>query len=194
LGGAQALTNHTATARLIVNALGFQAVWFAWAWGAPAGEWVWPALLSALYVGQHLRFSLQRRADVRAILVGVLVGALLDTTLLQMQWLTFALPNPEPLQSVQPGWMTLMWASLACTLHTSLRWLQGLSWWAYPISGVFGFLAYAAADHLGALTMANSPWPVLVLVVFWAAFIPWAQRWSASTAKQTAKQASKESV
>jgi hypothetical protein len=70
-------------------------------------------------------------------------------------------------------------------LHTSLRWLQGLSGWAYPVSGVFGFLAYAAADRLGALTLADSPWPVLALLVFWAAFLPWAQRWSASPTTET---------
>ena len=173
---------RASTLALVVNAMGFQAVWFAWALGAPQGEWALPALISGLYLAQHLRWSTTRRADVYAVLACVFVGGSFDTAMMQMQWLSFSLPNPEPWQSVQPVWMAMLWACLACTVHTSLRWLSGLSVWAYPVSGVFGFLAYEAASQLGALNRTDNLASVVALGLFWALFLPWVQRWSQARA------------
>jgi hypothetical protein len=173
---------HSPTLALVVNALGFQAVWFAWALGAPQGEWALPALVSVIYLSQHWRWSPQRRADAHAVLACVVIGGLFDTAMMQAQWLSFSMPNPEPLQTLQPFWMAMLWACLACTVHSSLRWLHALSRWAYPVSGVFGFFAYEAASHLGALTRADNLASVLALLVFWAVFLPWVQRWSQARA------------
>jgi hypothetical protein len=162
--------------RLVLNALGFQAVWWAWALGVPEGEWLFPTVVSLVFLFAHLRLSVQRRADVLSVLACVLVGFAFDTALIQTQLVEFHMPNPAPLANLQPGWMLLLWACLGCTFHTSLAWLRRLPVLTYPLCAVFGWLAYDAAALLGALTRQPG-WPsLLALLLFWAVFIPGVQR------------------
>jgi len=166
--------------RLVFNALGFQAVWWAWAFSAPSGEWWLGAVASLLFLLAHSRLALNPRADLLAVLACVVAGFVFDTSLMQAQWLTFALPNPEPLQSVQPWWMLLLWACLGCTFQSSLAWLQGFPRLAYPICAVFGWIAYDAAAAMGALTRTPGWESWVALVFFWGVFIPTVQRLTAS--------------
>ena len=164
---------------LAFNVLGFQTVWFAWSWGAPAQHLGWPALASIVYVGLHLRFTPQRQRDLAAVALCVVGGVVFDTAMMQADWLRFASPNPAPFDGVQPLWMMALWTSLACTLHTSLGWLQRWPVGIYAVCAVMGWLSYEAADRLGALTLADSVEGVVALLVFWGAFIPGAQSLSA---------------
>ena len=171
-------------ALLVFNALGFQLVWWGWALGAPRGEWGVPTVLSLAFLLAHARFAhrsdpARRRADLRCVLACVVVGAAADTALMQMGWLHFALPNPAPLDGVQPLWMLLLWACMGCTFHHSLAWLRQWPRLALPLSGAFGWLAYDAAAWWGALSRDGGALSALALFVFWALFVPGVQRWSA---------------
>ena len=81
---------------LAFNVLGFQTVWFAWSWGAPAQHLGWPALASIVYVGLHLRFTPQRQRDLAAVALCIVGGVVFDTAMMQADWLRFASPNPAP--------------------------------------------------------------------------------------------------
>ena len=177
---------------VILNVLGFQAVWLAWAWGAPLGQALWPALGSVLFLVLHFAVAPNKRRDAWALLLCVGVGAVFDTAMVQAQMIDFALPNPEPLDSIEPGWMLLLWACLGCTLHTGLAWLQRWPRGTYPISAVFGWLSYEAAHRLGALSLADSALCMASLLLFWGVFIPWAQTISASLAQKAATDSSTE--
>lgn len=162
----------------LFDALGFQAVWLAWAWGAPAQDALWPALGSLLFLALHFRFSTDRRRDVVAVLLCVSVGFAFDTAMLQSGMLRFALPNPEPFDVVAPVWMSGLWAALACTLHTGLAWLQQWGVRAHLLSAVAGLASYAAADRLGALSREDSLLCSGSLLLFWGVFIPGAIKYS----------------
>lgn len=159
---------------VLFDAIGFQVVWLAWAWGAPAQQAFWPALGSLLFLALHLQFSPARRRDVTTVLLCVGVGFVFDTAMLQSGMLRFALSNPEPFNAVAPAWMSGLWAGLACTLHTGLAWLKRWGARAHLLSAVVGWLSYAAADRLGALSREDSLLCNGSLLVFWGVFIPWA--------------------
>ena len=173
------------TAFLWLNALGFQAVWWAWAWGAPTGQALWPALGSVLFLVLHFAGTPDPRRDTLSVGLCVVVGFLFDTAMMQAGMIEFALPNPAPLDQVEPGWMLLLWACLACTLHTSLAWLQHWPKGVFPLSAVLGWLSYEAAHRLGALSLEGSAWCIASLLLFWGVFIPWVQGWSAALTSES---------
>jgi Protein of unknown function (DUF2878) len=159
--------------KLIVNALGFNVVWFAWALGVPANQLIVPAFLSVVFIGWHLKTSHCAKHDLKLIVVSFGAGLVFDTALQLLNFVQFAAINPKPLDWLQPWWMAFMWMAFACTLNHSMVWLARLHWlFAGFISGVFGYLSYAGAAKLGALELAAGYAPMLVLFVFWAVFIP----------------------
>ncbi len=163
--------------KLVINALGFNVVWFAWALGVPAQQFIVPAFLSVLFVVWHLKTSYSVNKDVLLIVLCLDAGLLLDTALQFLGYVQFTSVNPAPLAWLQPWWMAFMWAAFACTLNHSMAWLGRLHWLlAAAISGVFGYLSYAGASKLGALELAAGYAPMLMLLVFWAGFIPLVQR------------------
>ena len=141
------------------------------------------ALLSLGFLLLHAHWTPARRADARCVWMCVVGGFGFDTALIQLGWVTFAQPNPGPLAGVQPGWMLLLWACMACTFQHSLSWLRRWPLLAYPVCGAFGFFAYDAAAWMGALQRTGGLASVVALVVFWAVFIPWTQRWSAAPSR-----------
>jgi hypothetical protein len=160
----------------LIQLLGFQGVWFAWALGMAQQLW-WPGLLaSVLFLLAHRLWQAQARRDRQAVCLSVLAGFGLDTLLMACGLLTFAVPNPGPLAHLQPWWMGLLWACLGCTLHHALAWLKGRPLLAAGLSAVSGALSYEAAARMGALTLPQPPLAWVGLAVFWAVFIPWVQR------------------
>lgn len=163
--------------KLIVNAVGFNAVWFAWAFLVPKHQYIVPAFLSAVYIAWHLKTSPTARVDAWLIVVSCAAGFMFDSLLVMAGWLQFALPNPAPLNHVQPFWMSVMWAAFACTLNHSMAWLRRLHWLvASLLCGVLGYGSYLGAMKFGALQMATGYLPMLVVFGFWAVFILVVQR------------------
>ncbi|MEY2805581.1 MAG: hypothetical protein RL657_2917 [Pseudomonadota bacterium] len=159
----------------LLQIIGFQLVWFAWALGVPRG-WLWPgALASCLFLLAHGQTWRHDRRDRSALLLCVCFGFVLDSVLMHLGWLSFEVLNPGPLAAWQPWWMLLLWACLGCTLHHSLAWLKERVWLAVPLCGVAGVLSYQAAAEMGALSLPGQIPAWLVLTVFWACFLPWAQ-------------------
>ncbi len=170
-------STETMNKKLILNALGFNVVWFAWALGVPANQLIVPAFLSVLFIGWHLKTSRSFKYDLQLIAISFGAGLVFDTALQMLNLVQFAAVNSQPIDWLQPWWMALMWVAFACTLNHSMAWLGRLHWLlAAAISGVFGYLSYAGASKLGALELAAGYAPMLMLLVFWAGFIPLVQR------------------
>lgn len=165
----------------LIQWIGFQAVWFAWALGIPLGLY-WPGLLLSVgFLAMHGLWRPQARQDRQAVLGSILAGLGLDSMLMGWGWLTFTATNPAPLAALQPWWMGLLWACLGCTLHHSLGWLKGRPLWAAGLSAVAGVLSYEAAARMGALALPQPTFAWTVLAIFWAVFIPWTQRRGSTT-------------
>lgn len=171
----RSLPNSLAPYANVLQLIGFQVVWFAWALGIPV-DLVWPGLVaSVIFLALHVLWRASSRDDARAVMVSLGAGFVLDSLLMRVGLLNFASPNPVPLAGWQPWWMGLLWACLGCTLHHSLGWLKARPLLAAGLGAVSGVLSYEAAARMGVLALGESAlvWPWLAL--FWAVFIPWTQ-------------------
>jgi Protein of unknown function (DUF2878) len=159
--------------KLILNALGFNVVWFAWAFGVPANQLIVPTFLSVVFVVWHLKTSLTVTHDLQLMALSFVAGLVFDTALQLLQFVQFAVINPKPFDGLQPWWMACMWLAFACTLNHSMAWLGRLhGCLSVLVSGVFGYLSYAGAAKLGALQLASGYAPIVTLFGFWALFLP----------------------
>jgi hypothetical protein len=159
----------------LLQLIGFQGVWFAWALGIPAGM-LWPGVMaSTTFLLLHGLWRKSAAADQQAVLISILAGFLLDSLLMHLGWLSFAVSNPDPLALWQPWWMALLWACLGCTLHHSLAWLKDRALLAAILGAASGVLSYEGAARMGTLTLIPSEWAWPLLALFWALFVPWAQ-------------------
>ncbi len=128
---------------VLVNAAVFQGNWFVVILGAAAGL-PWLGILSSL--GFVLGFAaLTRRwaGTLTLAAASALLGYAGDSALVIGGVLGF--PEGTRLGGPSTLWMVALWAAIACTLHSSMRWLQGR-----PLLGaVFGALGGAGSYYAG---------------------------------------------
>lgn len=156
--------------RLAVGFVLFQAAWFVCVLGAARGT---PGLgigAVAAVVGVLLAWSTDRRADVRLLLLALVVGALWDGLLARSGVAVYA--SPQPQLGTAPAWILAMWALLAPMLREPMRWLHGRPWLAALFGGVGGPLSYAAAQRLGACEFPDPTVAWLALAAGWAVITP----------------------
>ena len=133
----------------IVNALLFQATWFACVIGG-AHSILWPALLScgALMFWQ---LSPKRRhpSDVLLVIVAIVLGSVIDSLWIQGGFLSYQ--HQWPLKNTAPAWIIILWAAFALTINHSLNWLK-LNPLLPALAGLIGApLSYVAGEKLGAI-------------------------------------------
>lgn len=155
---------------IVANAVGYQVVWFACVSGAAAGL-AWPGLLAfCLFATAILGFGGKRAADLRALMIVVPIGFLLDSAFALSGWLHYSQQWPI---AGAPLWIGAIWAAFALTLNHSLRFLAGRPWLAAILGAIGGPCAYAAARALGAVVFAVPDAVALsVLSVSWAIVLP----------------------
>lgn len=154
----------------LVNALLFQAAWFAAVLGAARDfAWLGPvAVLAVLAV--HFMLLEDRRGEWRTIIAAGFLGFWFDTALVAAGIFTpLAAPWPHPFS---PPWMVFLWMNFAATLNASLSWLQGRYALAAVFGGVGGPMAYFAGAELGATETLPSTSGMLVLMVGWGMMTP----------------------
>lgn len=166
----------------LINVALFQAGWFLCV--------LYPSTLSAalglILVGIHS--ALQRHhwvVELRLIGLLSLPGLLLDSLLLGTGMLSVVGSD----SNIIPLWLVAIWLLFSATLTHSLRWMiqrPFLPWIAGPIGGA---LAYMAAERLGAITINNTPFGLIALIVGWGLVFP-LQAWMARRFLQTAHGAS----
>jgi hypothetical protein len=158
-----------------VNALGFQAGWWACVTSV-RHDWQGPALLGgAGLLALHLIASGQLWAELR--LMGIVVGAgiAVDMSLQALGVLRF---EGWRLGGLSPFWLWLVWALFAMTLNASLAFLQRVPVRMNALLGaVFGTLSYVAGARLGAAVMAESVWNLSLLALAWACVFPMTVIW-----------------
>ncbi len=162
---------------VIANALVFQGNWFVVILGAAAGR---PWLGVASSVAFVLAFAaLSRRWAGTLILAAAsgLVGYAADSALVLGGVLGF--PDEARLGGPSTLWMVALWAAIACTLHSSMRWLQGRTVLGAVFGAVGGAGSYYAGMRLGAVTFpagdaagviaAGGLWLVAMPLLAWLA-------------------------
>ncbi len=162
----------TSTARNIINFLNLQVVWFAIILGVAYGI-IWPAIIAVAgsLIWQSLPAN-RNPLDMRAIMVCLLVGFVLDSL-----WASTGLVSYQmhwPLTSIAPFWIMMLWLAFALTLNHSFSWLHDHTWIAVLAGIVVWPLSYYAGQRLGAIelnqfwltcSLLSASWVLLVVVL-----------------------------
>lgn len=162
---------------VVINALGFQLVWWAMALGLPQSRFALIVLVSLAHVALHLRQSADARAEFKAMAASVVLGLAVDTALIQWAQVTVHPANPAPLASVQPWWLLLLWICLGCTLRSSMKWICDWPRLGAALCAVAGVLSYQAALGFGLMDWQGLM-PYAILVVAWGVCFPVLVLWS----------------
>jgi hypothetical protein len=156
--------------KVLVNAVAFQAGWFATVLGAANGL-PWLGLAAVLAVGGlHLRASPRPGVEARLLLVAMALGLGFDSLLLATGWIVY--PNGLFAPGLAPYWIVALWALFATTLNVSLRWLRGRDVLAVVFGAIGGPLSYLAGARLGAMTFVDTAPALLALAIGWGAMMP----------------------
>ena len=130
----------------IMNALGYQAVWFATLLGASLGYFWLGFLCSVLFAAIMLGFGGKAKADMRIVTIGLILGVAIDSMFAASGWIRYAMPWEAV--SMAPLWIIALWLSFSFTLNHSMEFLRH----NYVVATVFGLLggplAYWCADRL----------------------------------------------
>jgi hypothetical protein len=156
--------------KLVYNFTASEAGWFACVLGAANGmPWIGPLAVLAL-VSIHLRLVKRPGAEVRLMLVAILMGLLADSLLVVSGLVSY--PNGTWIQGFAPYWILAMWAMFATTLNLSMKWMRGRIPLATLLGAIFGPLAYLAGEELGAISLESRGFAITALAVIWAVSMP----------------------
>lgn len=157
---------------IVVNIIGYQAVWLASIAGAGQGlAWAGP-LAALLFVAGTLAFGGKALADLRLLAIALPLGFLLDSVFAASGWLRYA--EPWPWTWAAPIWIWSLWAGFSLTLNHALDFLRHRPWAAAALGLVGGPLAYwTAAGAFDAVSFgAPVPWVLMALALGWALALP----------------------
>jgi hypothetical protein len=147
----------------IANALAYQTIWFsAILWGNYGGA------VGCVIIAILLGTSKRKSDDIKILAFVMLLGLLVDGTLLQIGFFTFSISG-LPI----PFWLLTIWLGLAMTINHSLAWFQDKLLLAALFGGLGGSGAYWAGTRMGA---ASFNWPLpqslLLLAILWSLIFP----------------------
>ena len=154
----------------IVNALGFQAGWWACVAGVGHGFEIESIVFCSLLVCGHLYVSSSPRREVQLGLWSILVGIVVDSMLQHWEVIRF---DGWALGPLSPFWLWALWGMFAMTLNSSLDFLKRQSLITSAVLGLgFGPMTYYAGAQLGAATLELTPTHWLTLGVAWMLTMP----------------------
>ncbi len=152
-----------------LNAIGFQAGWWACVAGVGHGREFEAMVFCALLAGIHLRCSKHPLHEAQLALVAWIVGVGVDSSLQSLGVIRFHGGSLAPLS---PFWLWALWVMFAFTLNASLAFLQKSLGLAALAGLLFGPITYYAGAQLGAASLETSPTHLLGLAVAWMLAMP----------------------
>ena len=155
---------------MIVNALGFQAGWWACVLGVVHGYEAVGLAFCSLLVVAHLVWVGPARTEMQMALVALLLGIAIDTLLQSFAVIHF---EGRAWGALSPFWLWMLWVLFALTLNSSLAFLKRLPLRASAAAGlVFGPLSYLAGAALGAASLHRSVFELSILAMAWMLALP----------------------
>lgn len=150
---------------------GFQLVWCACVVGAAQGTSVLGVLAALAFVGLRLGAAPARGRAWAAVAAVALLGALTDTLLARLGWLSYACAPAAT--AFAPAWIVALWAAFAATFRSSMAWLTRRAWLCGLCSAACAPISYLGAERLGALSLQAHTLPVLAGIgLVWACAVP----------------------
>ncbi|MEQ1517369.1 MAG: DUF2878 domain-containing protein [Usitatibacteraceae bacterium] len=152
--------------------LAFNLVWLTCAIGAAQGSNNVGVTSAIAFVLAALWARDWPRADTGLVVVSGMVGAIVETMLAQSGLVHYGAPILG--NGIAPPWIVALWLAFGVTISTSTKLLgKRASWKAAALGLVFGPLAYAGGQKLGALAIKGDPVraPSAIAIV-WAISFP----------------------
>lgn len=154
----------------LLNALGFQAGWWACIAGVARGLEIEAIIFCFCLISIHLYFSKNPLLEVKMGLVGLLLGVWVDTGLQYFSVMGF---YGWALGPLSPFWLWTIWVMFALTLNSSLAFLQSQPLFLSGGLGmIFGPMTYYAGAKLGAADLDDSINHIVCLGVAWTLAMP----------------------
>lgn len=156
--------------KVTVNFLAFLAGWWGSVLGAAAGfPWVGPVIV-LMVAALHLSIVPRPRRELLLLLAAAGIGLVVDSLMTMLGWLRYDVG--VLVHGLAPYWIVAMWIGFATTLNTCMRWLRGRPLLAAGFGAVGGPLVYWIGGRLGALELAEGPWPMAGIALVWALVMP----------------------
>ena len=154
----------------LMNALGFQAGWWACIAGIGHGFEIEAILFCSILISIHLYISESPIQEIKLGVFAVLIGIVVDSSLQHLSVVSF---YGLALRPLSPFWLWMLWVMFSLTLNSSLAFLKEQSFIASAaIGSVFGPLTYYAGAKLGAASLDVSPEHIVFLAVAWMLAMP----------------------
>ena len=151
--------------KLLLNALLFQAGWFACVFAAREP---WLLAVAALALLAHFLWVGRWAAEGRLVASVLIAGSALDSFLLQLGVFDFGAERV-----LVPLWLALLWALLATTLNHCLAWTARPWWLGSLLGAVAGPLSYWAGASIAGVSLPLGNIPTLLLLAgLWALLMP----------------------
>lgn len=162
-------THPLSRRHIIYNLVMFQLGWFFCAYGA-AQDMPWLAFLVVPPVLiWHMSHAYQKWQEVRLLLALLVLGLVLDQTLLLLGFVGFPYAGMPP--GWLPPWMLMLWLLFGTTLNVTLRWARSSLWLQILFGALGGPLAYYAGQQLGAIRLPQEA-SLLAIGCAWAVAFP----------------------
>ena len=157
---------------LVINALAFQAVWFAFVAGAAHGWWWVGFAVLVPFAAWQVARSQWPRADLVLVAVAGALGFACDSLFAWSGLLEYA--TPLPWRGVAPAWIVGLWIGFALTLNHSLAFLKRRLLVATVLGALSGPFAYWIADRAWSAIAIAEPATrtLLALAVAWGVLTP----------------------
>lgn len=149
----------------ILNALLFQAGWFACVLGGDA----FAAAALVLILGFHALVIVENQREWLVIASIIAVGLVVDNALTLLGIFSFESVSVFAI----PFWLLGLWALFAATLNHSLAWLQNRLWLAAILGALSGPSSYLAGSKLSSVELATPLAQTLLIIgLCWAVLLP----------------------
>lgn len=120
-------------------------------------------------VGVHLvTVSQHRYRELEFILLGTVIGSVVDGLWFQLGFL--GQPGPVPLWV--PAWLIGLWAVFMTTLAHSLAWMGSRRWLPFVLAPIAGPFAYWSATRIGPVAFPELLPSLIALAIGWGTVFP----------------------
>jgi hypothetical protein len=153
-----------------INAIGFQAAWWACVAGVAHGFEIPALIFGAGLAAAHLVYTDHMRQDMRLAAWALGMGIAIDSLLQYFSVMQF---HGLALWGLSPFWLWMLWVLFALTLNTSLAFFKTKPLALSALEGfVFGPITYYAGAALGAASWVGASFPFLTLALAWMVALP----------------------
>ena len=158
------------TAKIVVNALGFQLIWTV---SVLFGD-LWAVVVTLSYVLLHHFMLVENSSEWVLVAFVTLIGSSTDTVFEKLGVFEFATTAVWV-----PLWLVCLWLGFATTLKHALAWLQNKLILASALGAIAGPFSYYAGAQLSGVELAHPLWQtLLILSMWWACLMPIAMRFA----------------